>query len=217
MSWLDFPKKGRKYGVLSASVLVIAVAAFALPARIAAQAPARGGAAPKPGGGAAPQPAGRTAAAPGASGQVAGNLAQLMRGIIYPASNVIFAAQSDDFNKIKPAADPSISPNLITSTYGGWQAVENSSLALAESANLLTVPGRRCGNGKPVPLGNADWGKFVQGLRQAGMTSYKAAQSKNQDRMLDAADAVSTACSNCHDVYREKSDAQGGLAARCTK
>jgi hypothetical protein len=216
MSWRDFPKNGRKHGVLGISALSIGVAALLLAALTAAQAPARGGTPQQPAG-SAQQPAGRSAAAPAAGGPVAGNLAQVMRGIIFPASNVIFAAQSDDFNKIKGEGDPSLSPNLITSTYGGWQAVENSSLALAEAANLLTIPGRRCGNGKPVPLGNADWPKFVQGLRQAGMTSYKAAQSKNQDRMLEAADAVSTACSNCHDVYREKSDAQGGLAARCTK
>ena len=45
--------------------------------------------------------------------------------------------------------------------------------------------------------------KLVQGLRDAGMTSYKAAQSKSNEKMLDAADAVTTACSNCHDRYRE--------------
>jgi cytochrome c556 len=36
------------------------------------------------------------------------------------------------------------------------------------------------------------------------MKSYKAAQSKNQDNILDAADALTTACANCHDKYREK-------------
>ncbi len=33
------------------------------------------------------------------------------------------------------------------------------------------------------------------------MTAYKAAQSKNQDNIL-----MATACSNCHDKYREKTD-----------
>jgi cytochrome c556 len=63
-----------------------------------------------------------------------------------------------------------------------------------------------------VPVKNADWPKFVQGLRDAGMVAYKAAQTKNQDKMLDAADAVTTACMNCHVKYR---DVSGGLAARC--
>ena len=59
-----------------------------------------------------------------------------MRGIFYPASNVIFAAQSDDPAKIKPAANPSMSPDSLTSTYGQCQAVENSGLAITEATNL---------------------------------------------------------------------------------
>lgn len=154
-------------------------------------------------------PQSRTTAA---RAQVHGNLAQVMRGILFPTSNVIFSAQSNNPADVKPAADPSTSTDPLTNTYGGWTAVENSSLALAEAANLLTIPGRVCSNGRPVPLQNADWAKFVQGLRDAGMTAYRAAQSKNQDKMLDAADAVTTACSNCHNKYREK---PGGVADRC--
>lgn len=145
-----------------------------------------------------------TAAAPPA------NLAQLMRGIIYPASNVIFAAQTQDPAEIKPAADPAMSPNLLTSTYGKWDAVENSSLALAEVATLLTVTGRKCSNGAAVPLGNPDWPKFVQALRQAGITAYKAAQTKDKDKIIDAANDITAACENCHEKYREKPDVSQG-------
>jgi hypothetical protein len=143
-------------------------------------------------------------------------MAQLMRGILFPNSNVIFAAQSDDFLKMKAEGDPSLSPNPLTSVYSGWPAIENSGLALAEVANLLTVP-RVCSNGKPAPVQNADWQKFVQGLRAAGLEAYQAAQTKKTDAFLDVADHMTTACSNCHDVYREKTPEQGGLAARCTK
>lgn len=143
--------------------------------------------------------------------EVHATLAQLMRGILYPASNVIFAAQSDDPAKIKPAANPSMSPDLLTSTYGQWQAVENSALAITEAANLLSLPGRKCSNGVDVPLRNADWTKFVQELRAAGLQVYKAAQAKSQDDIVAAADPLTTACSNCHEKYREKSN----LAERC--
>ena len=139
------------------------------------------------------------------------SLLQVMRGIIYPASNVVFAAQGTDPATVKPAQDPSTATDPLMSTYGGWEAVQNAALALSESASLLTIPGRRCGNGRPVPMQNPDWAKFVQGLRDAGMVAYKAAQSKDQDKMLDAADAVVTACSNCHDKYREKPE----LKDRC--
>jgi hypothetical protein len=157
----------------------------------------------------------KTTTAP--AGQVQANLAQLMRGILLPVSNVIFFAQGNNPADVKPAADPSSATDPLASTYGGWTAVENSSLALSEAARLLTVPGRVCSNGRPVPVTNADWVKFVQGLRAAGTEAYKAAQTKNEDKMLDAAGTVSTACQNCHDVYREKTEAQGGLASRCTK
>ena len=139
-----------------------------------------------------------------AAAEVHGNLAQVMRGILFPNSNIIFAAQSTDPAKVKAAADPSGATDPLQSTYGGWTAVENAGLALAESANLLILPGRTCQNGKPVPMQNADWAGFVKDLRDAGMAAYKAEQSKNQDNILMAADTMTTACSQCHDKYREK-------------
>ena len=173
-----------------------------------AQTPQRGGTAPPPRG-AAPVPARGGAAAP--SGRVYANLGQLMKGILFPNSNVIFAAQNQNPAGVKPASDPATATDPLASTYGKWEAVENSALALSEAAGLLMVPGRRCANGRPVPLQNPDWPKFVQGLREAGMTVYKAAQSKDQDKIIDAADVMTTACANCHDKYREKAN----LADRC--
>jgi hypothetical protein len=143
--------------------------------------------------------------------QVPATLAQLMRGTLYPASNIVFAAQDQNPAEVPPAKDPSIATNLLASSYGKWDAVENSGLALAEVATLLSLPGRKCSNGRDVPIGNPDWAKFVQGLRDAGMTVYKAAQSKNQDNILMAADTMTTACANCHEKYREKAN----LADRC--
>jgi hypothetical protein len=146
---------------------------------------------------------------PGA--RVVATLAQLMRGTLFPASNVIFAAQNVNPADVPQDKDPGTSINLLASSYGKWVAVENSGLALAEVANLLMAPGRKCSNGLDVPLKDPNWPKFVQGLRDAGMAVYKAAQSKNQDNILMAADTMTTACSNCHDKWREKPN----LADRC--
>jgi len=144
--------------------------------------------------------------------QVQSNLLELMRGILYPASNVVFAAQNDNPADVKPVPgqDPSLATDPLVSTFGGWQAVENAALALSESANLLLIPGRKCANGLPVPMEDPDWPKFVQELRDAGKKAYKAAQSKNQDNMVDAADTMTAACANCHKKWREKR-----LADRC--
>jgi len=145
--------------------------------------------------------------------QVHADLKQLMRGVLYPAANVVFSAQIDNPGDAKPVPgnDPSMATDPLHSTFGGWQAVENAALALTESANLLLIPGRNCANGLPVPMNNPDWSKFVQELRDAGMKAYKAAQSKNQDQMVDAADTLSAACAGCHRKWREKPR----LADRC--
>jgi hypothetical protein len=172
--------------------------ATAKPAAPAAQA--------KPAAPAQAKPAAPAQAKPAASYKVeAPNLALLMRGILFPNSNIIFDAQNND-----PATKKE--EGQFSAVYGGWQAVENAALALAESANLLMIPGRVCSNGKPVPMTRADWPKFVQLLRDASQASYKAAQSKNMDNIVDAAGALTEACSACHDVYREKPN----LSLRCT-
>jgi hypothetical protein len=157
----------------------------------------------------------RRPAAP-ARTEVHASLNQVMRGILFPLSNVIFSAQSEDPATAKPDSRPSASPNPLTGVFGKWEAVENSSLALAESANLLMIPGRRCANGKLVPVRKADWIKFVQELRKAGMAAYAATQARNQDRMVEVSDQVAMSCSNCHQVYRPNRGAEGSLADRCS-
>lgn len=131
-------------------------------------------------------------------------LAQLMKGTLYPESNVIFAAQDQNPADVPRAKDPNMATDLLTSSYGKWEAVENSSLAIAEVADLLSLSGRKCSNGADVPVNNPDWIKFVQDLRDAGMASYAAAQSKSVDKMVEISDVMTKACQGCHFRYREK-------------
>jgi hypothetical protein len=129
-----------------------------------------------------------------------------MKGIMFPASNVIFAAQKQNPADVTPAKDPSTATDLLDGSYGKWEAVENSALAIAETANLLILPGRKCLNGRDVPVKDPDWPTLVQALQEAAMTTYKAAQSRNQDRVIDAAAILNAACANCHDRYRVAND-----------
>jgi cytochrome c556 len=92
----------------------------------------------------------------------------------------------------------------LTSTFGGWPAVENAALALAESANLLLIQGRTCSNGMPAPTKDPDWSKFVRELRDAGMSAYKAAPARDQDKMIATAETLSAACSCCHRKWRDR-------------
>ena len=147
----------------------------------------------------APAPTAPAADAP----QVKGNLNQVMRGILFPNSNIIFDAQDKDPAAPPDPKDPTAAVHAFAGTYGGWEAVENASIALAEAANLVALPGRSCANGKPVPLTDPTFQKGLAALREVSMASYKAAQEKKADAMLDIADKLTMACSTCHDVYRD--------------
>ena len=126
-------------------------------------------------------------------------LNQLMRGILYPNSNIIF-----DVQRTAPKDDAGV-------IYGGWAQVENGALALGEVANLLVLPGRKCENGKDVPIQRDDWPKYVEALRVAALATYKAAQSKNQEAVSDSTSGLSETCENCHLTYRDKPT----MEARC--
>jgi len=159
----------------------------------------------------APAPAAPAAAAP----QVKASLNQVMRGILFPNSNIIFDAQDKDPGAPPDPKDSAGSP--YAGTYGGWEAVENASMALAEAANLVALPGRSCANGKPVPLNDPTFQKGLAALRDVAALSYKAAQDKKLDAFLDVADKVTMACATCHDVYRDiQVDGKpAGIEARC--
>ena len=140
----------------------------------------------------------------------AANLNQLMRSLFFPHSNVVFFTQRYDPAAVKPASEPSGSTDPLTGVFGGWEAVENAALTLADSADLLMTAGRKCSNGRDVPLANADWAQMVKVLREASMVAYKAALTKNQDNMLMASEVLAASCSNCHSKYRP-----GAAANRC--
>ena len=140
------------------------------------------------------------------------NLNQLMRGVLYPAANVVFFPQFENPAEVKFAGqDPAMSTDPLTSTFGGWQAVENASLALAESTNLLLMPGRVCSNGVAPPITDPDWMKFVKEVSDAGMKAYAAAQAKDRDKLIDLSESVSDSCAHCHRKFRDRRPA----ANRC--
>lgn len=83
--------------------------------------------------------------------------------------------------------------NPLTGLYGGWQAVENSALALAESADLLLIKGRACSNGEVVNVEDPEWIRFVDDYRAKSLVAYEAALTKNQDANLRRATRHSAA------------------------
>ena len=64
----------------------------------------------------------------------AGSLAQVMRGIFFPNSNIIFDVQQND-----PAAPPKKSEgasatDAYSSAYSGWEIVENAAIAVTDGS-----------------------------------------------------------------------------------
>ena len=140
-----------------------------------------------------------------------GTLLQVMRGIPFPASNTIFDAQSGDPGK-PPAAKPGDTTGGNASSqyggiaaYAGWTAVENAAVAIQETANLIMIPGRKCGNGQPVPNDQEDFKKWASELAAvaAEVETFAEAKTWNEEKVGDLTGKLSDACANCHMKYRE--------------
>jgi hypothetical protein len=144
------------------------------------------------------------------------NLAQLMRGIMFPNSNIIFNVQSQDPAAPKPIYEPGKAPfswvDWGAGIYTGWEVVENAAIALEEAPDLIMKPGRLCTNGKPVPVERADFAKFAQNLRLAARAALAAAREKSQEKVSEATNQLAEACFSCHNVYRT---APPGEPRRC--
>ncbi|MBM3818852.1 MAG: cytochrome c [Acidimicrobiia bacterium] len=161
---------------------------------------------------AAPRPA---AAPAGGAGGVnlapMANLAQLMRGVTFPNANIIFNVQVKDPGTTRPQQPVPFDYMLWGSTvYYGWQAVDQAAQALVETTPLFLLPGRRCENGRPVPVDRADYQKFTQDLVNVSREFYKLSQSRKQDAIVDQIERLNDACANCHKVYRDVGLAEGG-------
>ncbi len=152
-----------------------------------------------------------------------GNLAQVMRGILFPSSNLIFNVQNQDPGQQKMGWQPGDTPfgwaDWGAGIYSGWELVDYAAIAIAESAPLMLTPGRRCENGRPVPIDRPDWMQFTLEMADAGRAAYRASQSRDRDAVIEVTNAIADACLRCHEIYRDK---PGGTtvdpsnkAARC--
>jgi len=164
---------------------------------------------------AANPPARVTAASSTPSFPVTGTVNQVMRGILFPSSNVLFDVQTRDPGAGSKGgvarADAATTSTRYGDVYSPWQVVDAAAISIAEIGPVLMQP-RRCENGKPAPVDRDDWKKYVQGVVDAGRAAYRASQMRSQDAVSEATNVISDACANCHRVYRDVASA----AMRCT-
>jgi hypothetical protein len=84
-------------------------------------------------------------------------------------------------------------PSGVPTNDEEWEDVEHHALTLAESANLLMMPGRAKDQGP--------WMDQARALQAAAMAAVKAAQTKSIDEMFKVGGPLDDVCDNCHRLY----------------
>ena len=138
-----------------------------------------------------------------------GNMAQLMRGVFFPNSNLIFTVQTRDPAAPAPKPSPEQQGQGFSvfdwgqGIYAGWQMIDNAAIAIADASPLMLMPGIRCENGRLAPINDPDWIKFTDQMIAVARKTYKASQSRSQDAVSEATGDLADACAACHQAYRE--------------
>lgn len=151
-------------------------------------------------------PAAAAAQAPEPAERPTANLAQVMRAIMFPNSNIVFNVQGQDPAEPKPVYEPAAGGfswvDWGAGIYTGWEVVENAGIALEEATDLVMKPGRICTNGRPVPLEQADFVAGIARLRAVARDVQAAAREQDQEQVIALTDRLAEACYGCHQVHR---------------
>ena len=113
---------------------------------------------------------------PGAALRV-GTMSELMVQIIYPTSDAVFYITS-----------------RTPTTDAEWGELQAKTLTLAESANLLLMPGRA--------RDQDQWVKDTRLMLDAGTAAFKAAKAKDAAALEALSDQLYESCVTCHRHYR---------------
>jgi cytochrome c556 len=106
-----------------------------------------------------------------------GTMSDLMVKIIYPASDALFYIES-----------------RAPKTDAEWTAIEGQALMVAESANLLMLPGRA--------RDQKQWMVDARLMLDAGSDAYAAAKKKDVAAITALSDRLMESCTQCHKNYR---------------
>ena len=137
-----------------------------------------------------------------------GTLNQLMRGVFFPNSNLIFTVQEMDPVNLPPQPPPSRPEGLTIFDWGqqiytGWPVVENAAAALADASMIMIQPGLRCENGRLAPVTEPDWIRFTDRMIAVARRTYRLAQTRDKEAVSEYTTELSNTCNACHLVYRD--------------
>ena len=106
-----------------------------------------------------------------------GTMSELMVHLIYPTSDAVFYISS-----------------RTPTTDAEWVELQAKTLTLAESANLLMMPGRA--------RDQKQWMADAKLMLDAGALAVKAAKTKNVESISALSDQLLESCTTCHKHYR---------------
>jgi len=110
----------------------------------------------------------------------------LMNSVLDPATDVIWGAAGA---VITEAGEQDLAPV----DDAGWQAVYNAAAVVAETGNLLMLPGRAEDNG--------DWMEYSAALITVGQEAMAAAEAKDAQVVFDVGGKLYLVCVACHQAY----------------
>jgi len=113
-------------------------------------------------------------------------LHDLMTRVIDPQTDVVWAASG-------VVVDLQGEHDLSPKTDAAWAKVHDAAMVVAESGNLLLLPGRL----RP----GKTWTGQAQKLSTLGLAAMKAADEKDKGAMLRIGGDIHDACEECHRVY----------------
>lgn len=113
-------------------------------------------------------------------------MAQLMTMVLEPAADSLW----DNAGWIESAAGYE---ELYPTTDEGWDFMVAQSALVAESGNLLALPGRA--------VDDDAWLIYSEGMIEAGMMAMDAAQRRHEEDFFQAGAQLYSVCRACHQTY----------------
>jgi len=97
---------------------------------------------------------------------------------------------------INPASDAIFNAGVeAPANEAAWTTIRKNAGVVAESGNLLMMPGRARDEGR--------WMELSSELVEGGKAAMKAAEARKTDELLAASDRIVETCMACHEPYRD--------------
>ena len=113
-------------------------------------------------------------------------MADLMTMVLEPAADTLW----DNAGWIESAAGYE---ELYPTTDDGWDFMIAQAAVVAESGNLLALPGRA--------VDNEAWLIYSEGMIEAGQMAMDAAQRRHEEDFFQAGAQLYSVCRACHQTY----------------